>query len=144
MAVHLIKMAVGAEDIADLARWQAERRAQRAAAGEPPFARHLTRSTPKRAVEVLDGGSIYWVVRGWIMVRQRILELEDARNPEGLIRCGIVLHEELVRVVPRRCRPFQGWRYLEPTDAPVDIAEGAAPDEMPPEMQAELRELGLL
>ena len=144
MPVHLIKMAVGVETTDHLAQIQAERRAQRAAAGEPEVARHLTRNTPRRAAEVLGGGSMYWVVRGHILVRQRILALEDARNPEGLPRCGIALHEELVRVFPRRCRPFQGWRYLEPPDAPPDLTMDAPDDALPPALEAELRELGLL
>lgn len=145
MTVHLIKLSVGVESFEHLQRIQDGRRAAARERGEPPVARHLTRSTPRRAEEVLDGGSIYWVIRGVIQARQRVIGLESATNPEGLPRCAIVLGEPLVRTVPRHCRPFQGWRYLRPEDAPPDLgsAEELA-ETMPPEMLAELKELGLI
>lgn len=145
MTVHLIKLSVGTENVDDLQRFQDRRRTAARERGEAPLARHLTRSTPRRAEEVLDGGSIYWVIRGVIQARQPVIGLESSTNPEGLPRCAIVLGEPLVRTVPRHCRPFQGWRYLQPADAPPDL--GSAEDlaeTMPPEMLAELKDLGLI
>ena len=146
MSLHLIKMAVGIEDVPHLARVQQQRREQARARGEAPVARHLTRMTPRRSAELLDGGSIYWVIRGLVQVRQRILALDAATGSDGVPRCAIGLDAALLRVVPRPCRPFQGWRYLDPADAPPDSsAPGAADsDELPPQLAAELRELGLL
>ena len=145
MSVNLIKMAVGIEDVPHLARVQQQRRDAARERGEPPIARHVTRSTPRRAEDVLDGGSIYWVVRGFVQVRQRILDLECTVGGDGVPRCAIVLDEILVRTAPRPCRPFQGWRYLAAKDAPPDLpGTGLGEDELPPELAMELRELGLL
>ncbi|MFN4089577.1 MAG: DUF1489 family protein, partial [Alphaproteobacteria bacterium] len=105
--VHLIKLAVGIEDVGHLARVQAERRASARARGETPVARHVTRSRPKRSTAVLAGGSIYWVIRGLVQVRQRIVGIEDVVDADGVPRCALALDDGLVRVVPRPCRPFQ-------------------------------------
>ena len=145
MTLNLIKMAVGVEDVPHLARIQQQRRDAARGRGEPPVARHVTRMTPRRGEAVLDGGSIYWVIRGFVQVRQRILDLECTNGEDGVQRCGIVLDEILVRTAPRPCRPFQGWRYLQPKDAPPDIPSLAAGDEeLPPELALKLQELGLL
>ena len=145
MTVNLIKMAVGVEDVPHLARIQQQRRDAARGRGQPPVARHVTRMTPRRTDEVLDGGSIYWVIRGFVQVRQRILDLECTVGEDGISRCGIVLDEILVRTQPRPCRPFQGWRYLQPKDAAPDLAGlGSGEDELPPKLMMELRELGLL
>ena len=145
MTLNLIKMAVGIEDVPHLARVQQQRRDAARDRGEPPVARHVTRMTPRRTEDVLDGGSIYWVIHGFVQVRQRILDLECVTGEDGIARCGIVLDEILVRTNPRPCRPFQGWRYLHPKDAAPDLATMAAgDDELPPELAMKLRELGLL
>ncbi len=147
MKLNLIKLCVGVDSIDVLAESQKRRRAERKAAGEPAESRHITRMTPRRRVELLDGGSLYWVISGYVQVRQRILRLDEVHDADGIRRCAIVLHPELVRTQWRARRPFQGWRYLPGEDAPPDLPPGATAgeiDEMPTEMQAELRRLGLI
>lgn len=115
------------------------------AAGESFQLRHLTRSTPRRSAEVLDGGSIYWVIKGAVRARQRIIDIDTAINHKGLPRCALIFDPELVSVRARPMRAFQGWRYLEVADAPPDaIGIQDQSDELPAEMAEELRELGLL
>lgn len=144
MALHLIKLCVGVDSMASLAEWQAYRTAQRAAAGEGTDLYHRTRQMPRRRKELLDGGSMYWVIKGVIQVRQRILDLREAQCQDGIRRCDIILDPELVPVRLRPRRAFQGWRYLPGEDAPRDLtgAEGDA-DDIPEKMRAELIELGL-
>jgi hypothetical protein len=146
MTVHLIKLCVGCESPQDLREWQEARLAERRKRGERLVLQHLTRSTPKRRDEVLDGGSLYWVIKGYVRVRQRIVGLEAAVGEDGEPRCAIIYDPELVAVTPRQHRPFQGWRYLEPERAPEDLREGEWPPGEEPSsgMLAELRELGLL
>lgn len=145
MPLHLIKLAVGIDTVEQLQVRQTQR--LRAARRDDPSARLriLTRNMPRRAGEVVDGGSLYWVVRGQICVRQAIVAIETVEaNAEGR-HCAIYLDPELVRTVTRRSRPFQGWRYFEADNAPSDIAGRAdMAHEPPPEMAAELRELGLI
>jgi hypothetical protein len=138
MPVHLLKLCVGVESIDQLARFQARRLANE---GE---LYHKTRHTPRRADEVLDGGSIYWIIKGFVRVRQRIVGIERQTNEARGAHCHLVLDPELVPTVAQPRRPHQGWRYLEPADAPADAAHGEAEEEPPPEMAEELRELGLL
>ncbi len=146
MTVHLKKLCVGVDEIAQLRSWQDRQRRLAGSADAPrPYARHLTRNFPRRADELLDGGSLYWVVRGVMQVRQRIVGLEQVLDGDARALCEIRLDPELVLVEPRRARPFQGWRYLEVGDAPPDVVVGSGDEpEMPPRMRAELRELGLL
>lgn len=144
MALHLQKLSVGVEDIGHLRRLQAARLERARAEGRAPRLFHLTRMTPARREEVLEGGSIYWVVRGVMCVRQRILDLEPAFRETGEPACAIILDPLLTETLPRPCRPFQGWRYLAAGDAPPDRRRVAGDDEMPPELVAELRSLGLL
>jgi hypothetical protein len=131
--LHLIKLCVGCDSVEDLALWQRKR---------SPL-EHWTRNHPKRAKEILAGGSLYWVIKGQIRVRQRIVGLERREDEEG-IWCSIVLGRRLFRLRPRPHRPFQGWRYLEAGDAPPDLRKGEAADELPEKLAAELRALGLL
>lgn len=119
--LNLLKLSVGSASVEDLARWQKSRSAERAQRGERACPVHVTRMWPRREAELLDGGSLYWVVAGAIAVRQRILGLEETRDGEGIRRCRIVLDPTLVRVAARPCRPFQGWRYLPAGDAPSDL-----------------------
>jgi hypothetical protein len=134
--LHLLKMAVGVDDIEHLRQLRADRRAERGGSWV------YTRNRPRRAEDVLAGGSIYWVIRGHIRVRQRIVGFRAERDAEGRRYCLIEVDEPLVPTLPRSCRPFQGWRYLSPGDAPPDRETQGAP---PPErMLAELRELGLI
>ena len=145
MTVHLVKLCVGCDSIEDLAAWQKKRLAdQRRKGVKKPVLRHVTRNTPKRGVELIDGGSIYWVIKGVIRVRQRIVDMKAVVS-DGEPHCALILDRKLVRVVPRGMRAFQGWRYLEASAAPADLGErkdGLV--DMPPQMVDELRELGLL
>jgi len=137
MTVHLKKLSVGVTSIDSLRGYQAQRLAN---VGKLV---HVTRNRPRRAEELLDGGSIYWIIKGVMTARQAIIDLVEAQRADGRPACGIVLSPEIISVAPIRMRIFQGWRYLEVTDAPIDI--GSDYDEnMPSEFVAELRELGIL
>ena len=144
MPLGLLKMCVGVAEIEQLARWQQARLSKLRDDGEPAKLRHVTRHTPRRAAEILDGGSLYWVIKGYVRVRQRIVALERIESDEGKTKCGLVLYPELVRTELQPRRPHQGWRYLEADDAPADLPGGVASYDMPEAMVAELRELGLL
>lgn len=146
MPVHLIKLAVGIESIDHLHERQKQRMDERKAAGDGRVLRILTRNTPRRAEELTaEGGSIFWVIKGRVLVRQQINSVEAATAQDGTPRCAIHLDPKLIRVRTRRSRPFQGWRYLEDDNAPSDLPAGAAEEEEPPaEMAEELRELGLI
>ena len=138
--IHLIKLSVGSESVATKAAWQAEHMAK---TGQE--LRHVTRMWPKREKELLQGGSIYWVIKGNVLARQKIIRLDEVIGADGIRRCGIILAPELMQTVPQPRRPFQGWRYLAVEDAPRDttiFAPGA--DELPVEMQADLASLGVL
>ena len=141
MPLHLIKLCVGVESVQDLADWQAGRLKQLKKAGAKPLLSHVTRTTPKRRDEILDGGSLYWVIKGYTAVRQPIVDLVAAEK-QGVPHCAIVYAPELIPVARRAQRAFQGWRYLEAASAPPDL-KGAALD-APPELQQALAELGLL
>jgi len=144
MTVHLLKLCVGVDTVDELAMYQHRRLTTMRKVKQKPQLRHVTRHRPRRDDEVLDGGSLYWVIRGFVQVRQRIIGLEAVDTDEGR-KCGLLLHPELVRTELQPRRPHQGWRYLEPKDAPLDLAAVAGVDaEMPAELRAELRELGLL
>lgn len=138
MPLHIIKLSVGSESVEDLAAWQA---AQLARQEKAPRLMHVTRMTPKRRDEILDGGSIYWVIKGFTCVRQRIVDLVEATKG-GVPGCGIVYEPELIQVARRPTRAFQGWRYLKPEAAPPDLGRAAL--DAPPELQQALAELGLL
>lgn len=142
-SVHLIKLSVGPQHLGQLEAWQQARLAEKVRRGEPAVLVHVTRNTPKRGAELLDGGSIYWVIKGWIVARQPLLELR-LLEIDGVPHCGLVLAPDMIRVVPRRHRPFQGWRYLAPEAAPADLTSSAIDPNMPEDMQRELAELGLL
>ena len=137
MTVHLIKMAVGVDDLDHLIEM---RRARRKREGEGPVC-HRTRHMPKRAAEILDGGSLYWVIKGLIRVRQRVVALTAETDEEGGRSCVIAMDHTLIPTEPQPQRPFQGWRYFDPDDAPPD-RHGA--DELPAKLVRELRALGLL
>lgn len=145
MALHLLKLCVGAESIADLSSWIAERRAAAEAAGRTYEQTHTTRMVPTRTAELLDGGSLYWVIKGQIAARQRLTDIRPFTDAEGIGRCHLVMEPVVVPVEPRPFRPFQGWRYLQAKDAPRDLAEhGGDLGEMPEALRRELAGLGLL
>ena len=141
MTLHLIKLCVGADSIEDLANWQKKRAAERKKKGGKGEIMHVTRMTPKRSDELLDGGSLYWVIKGQIAVRQRLLALKPVTR-EGVPHCAFVLDKKLVPTVRRAHRAFQGWRYFDPKDAPRDLK--ATDKSIPDALRAELTELGLL
>lgn len=136
MTLHLIKLAVGADSLDDI------RRFQQARLQNYGHIFHLTRQTPKRLDELLDGGSLYWVVKGWICARQEITDHGVMTTEEGIQKCKLLLGPALVEVERRPQRPFQGWRYLDAERAPPDRRMGE--EEPPPEMAEELRRLGLI
>ena len=145
MPLHLIKLCVGADSVRDLEDWITEKLKAKRKNGEKPEHIHRTRMVPKRAAELTDGGSLYWVIRGEVMCRQRIRDVRPFRDKDGIGRCGLVLEPKVVLVQPRPYRAFQGWRYLAAKEAPQDldkVAKGAA--NMPETMRRELRELGLM
>lgn len=139
MTLHLRKLCVGVDSVEELQEWQARRLKRRQGL------RHDTRMMPTRRDEILDGGSLYWIIKGFMQVRQPILDITEETDAEGRGFARLHLGPELVRVVPRSHRPFQGWRYLEATDAPPDLAPAdQGGSDLPPRLQAELRALGIL
>lgn len=138
--LNLIKICVGAETVEDLLTWQRHPRAK----GPDGMPTHVTRMWPKRADELLDGGSLYWVFKGAILARQRILRLDEVWGGDGITRCGIVLDPDVTRTVAATRRPFQGWRYLKQEDAPADLPKARAGDDsLPPDLDAMLAQIGL-
>ncbi len=142
MTVNLLKLSVGTETVNGLAAWVNERVAYNQKRGWGAVHDHATRMFPKRRAELLDGGSIYWVIKGVVLVRQRILDLKEARGPDGRRRCAIILEPALIETEAQPRRAFQGWRYLAPEDAPADLKGGGG--RAASKLRAELAELGLL
>jgi hypothetical protein len=139
--LHLTKLCVGISDIGALRAVQAARLAR----GEG--LRHLTRSFPRRAREVVEGGSLYWVIAGATVVRQRVVDIQEAAYEDGSKCAALFFDAELVPVAARATRPFQGWRYLDPAAAPPDLAglgEAEGSEALPAAMRRELESLGLL
>lgn len=151
MTVHLVKLCVGIDSIAELVQYREEMAKKRGRSKKPLEDSHWTRSFPRRAEEVLDGGSLYWVIRGQICVRHRILRLDEVEDDEGRAYCAIVYDPTVIVTDIRPRRAFQGWRYLEADDAPPDrpdqhaaLAHALAEEDIPEGLRAELRSLGLL
>ncbi len=138
MPLNLVKLCVGVSEVSELAHWQSIR------LREQKRIFHVTRMIPRRRDEVLDGGSLYWVIKAMISVRQRIVDIEPFTDIDGINRCRLVFDPQLVLVRPTPRRAFQGWRYLKAEDAPPDLAVGDKTADMPSEMRNELAELGLL
>lgn len=139
--INLVKLCVGAEQVQDLLDWQQNPRAK----GADGYPRHVTRMWPKQADKLLNGGSLYWVFKGEVLCRQRILRLDEVVEADGILRCGIVLDPELHRTASTPKRPFQGWRYLQPADAPPDLRKGRDTETpLPPELNRALAEIGVL
>ena len=145
MTLHLIKLCVGADSVEDLEGWIASRLREMRRAGETPEHRHTTRMMPKRLDDVLDGGSLYWVIRGTVQARQRIVNIRPFRDSDGIQRCHLVMDPQVVATEHQPRRAFQGWRYLPEDDAPRDLGRDAAGlRALPPELRTALAELGLL
>ena len=138
--IHLLKLSVGTESVEDLQHWQDSQRHR----WPKGCSVHVTRMWPKREAEVLSGGSIYWVIKGVILCRQRIVGLEAVTGSDGISRCAMIFDAELIRTEAAMRRPFQGWRYLDPKDAPGDLAKGREKEEaLPPALAQALAEIGL-
>jgi len=135
MPLHLIKLAVGAQNLDDVKRWQESR---------PRPLKHQTRNTPRRAKEILDGGSIYWVINRFLTARQRIVGIEEGRRDDGTGCTDLLLDPTLIQVQARAVKPFQGWRYLPAADAPADVAAGATSCQLPEALRRDLAALCLL
>ncbi|MBV9953939.1 MAG: DUF1489 domain-containing protein [Pseudolabrys sp.] len=145
MSLHMIKLCVGCDSIQDLEEWVEQKLKEKKRKGQKAEHIHTTRMVPKRAEELTDGGSLYWVIKGLISCREKILDIRPFVDKDGIGRCRVVLDGKIVPVEPRPYRAFQGWRYFEIKDAPRDLGR-AAPglSKMPEHLRRELRELGLL
>ncbi|SEN02072.1 hypothetical protein SAMN04488003_1084 [Loktanella fryxellensis] len=138
--VNLVKLSVGTESIDDMLTWQRHRSAQ----VKDGQYYHVTRMWPKREAELLDGGSIYWVIKGVIQCRQRIVALREIIGQDEIRRCGLVLAPEVIRTASTPKKAFQGWRYLTPADVPPDLgARQQTEDALPPELQKALAAIGV-
>ncbi len=138
--INLLKLCVGTETVEELAAWQAQRRMH----WPDGLPRHITRMWPKRSDALLNGGSLYWVFKGTILARQRITALEEINGEDGILRCGLVLNPEIHRTEAAPRRPFQGWRYLTPEDAPRDLPKARTTDDpLPAELARALADIGL-
>jgi hypothetical protein len=145
MPLHLIKLCVGCDTIGELEDWIEENRAHHRRLGRDYEQTHTTRMMPKRSDALLDGGSLYWVIKGQVACRQQLLAVRPFADVDGVGRCRFVLESLVVAVEPRPCRPFQGWRYLEAKDAPRDLGRASGDLAVMPEaMRRELADLGLL
>lgn len=145
MVLNLIKLCVGCESVEDLEEWIADRLDDKRRAGEPVEQYHTTRMVPTRGPEIVEGGSLYWVIKGSVQCRQLITEIRPFTDKEGIGRCHLVLDPGVVRTEWQPRRAFQGWRYLKPSDAPADLGQGRVGwAEMPSKLRQELAELGLL
>lgn len=145
MTLHLVKLCVGVGSVEELAAWQQGRMQAQRRAGETPRLFHATFQTPKRQTDLMDGGSLYWVIKGAIQARQALTGFDEGHRADGSRCCLILLDPELVAVRPVPRRAFQGWRYLDATDAPADLGPpGKELSAMPPELRRELAELCLL
>jgi hypothetical protein len=140
MALNILKLCVGADSVEDLLQWQA----QHLGLWPAGRAEHITRMWPKRAEEVLDGGSLYWVIKGQVLARQRILALEPRQGADGIARCALVLDAQVIRTEAAARRPFQGWRYLAAEESPRDLPKGRALETaLPASLAQALAEIGL-
>ncbi len=144
MALNLIKLCVGCDSVEDLEGWIDFRLREKERAGLKPEHFHTTRMVPKRADELTAGGSLYWVIKGQVQCRQRLVEVRPFTDKEGVGRCHLVLEPKVVRTQWQPKRAFQGWRYLKAGEAPADLPDDADLKAMPGHLRSELAELGLL
>ena len=139
--INLVKLSVGSETVESLQEWQNTNKAQ----GSDGLPRHVTRMWPKREADLLKGGSLFWVIKGFLQCRQRILRLDEVIGKDGIRRCAIVLDPEIIRTTNVRKRPFQGWRYLAVEDAPLDLPKRAFEDDhIPPSLAGALADIGVV
>ncbi|WP_457647712.1 DUF1489 family protein [Profundibacter sp.] len=138
--INLVKLSVGIDSVEHLQTY----RARILREGGPKHPRHITRMWPRREKELLNGGSIYWVIKGVIQCRQRVIRLDEVIGEDGIRRCAIVMDPEIIRTQSAVRRPFQGWRYLEPADSPADLGKGAvAGGDLPVELMSALADIGV-
>jgi hypothetical protein len=138
--VNLLKLSVGIDSVEHLQTYRARIRKE----GGPKQPRHITRMWPRREAELLNGGSIYWVIKGVILCRQKVLRLDEVIGEDGIRRCAIVMDPEIIRTQNVVRRPFQGWRYMDVADCPADLAKGnSAQDDLPPELMTALADIGV-
>ena len=138
--INLLKLSVGSVSVEDHEDWQVSQRQH----WPPGQAIHVTRMFPKREPEILEGGSLYWVIKGAILCRQRILDLQEVNLGDGIPRCALIMDQEIIRTEAAPRRPFQGWRYLDPKDSPRDLPKARAKDDpLPPALAQALAEIGL-
>lgn len=139
--INLIKLSVGSKSVESLIDWQETPRAK----GPDGLPRHVTRMWPRRAKELLNGGSVYWVIQGLVQCRQRIIRLDEVTGGDGIRRCAIVLDPAVIRTSTAPKRPFQGWRYLSQGDAPADLPMARQNEEaLPADLSAALADIGVL
>lgn len=139
--LNLIKLSVGSESVESISNWQSTKQARR----HNGKLCHVTRMWPRREGEIVEGGSIYWVIRGLVLARQNILGFEAHEGQDGIKRCAIVLDEDLIRTVPQPRKAFQGWRYLAGSDAPLDLDHALdISSPLPPNLEQELAQIGVL
>jgi hypothetical protein len=138
--INILKLSVGSDSVEDHESWQIGQRPH----WPPGKAIHVTRMWPKREAEVLEGGSLYWVIKGLILCRQQVLDLAEVNLGDGILRCALILDAPIIRTEPAPRRPFQGWRYLDPKDSPRDLPLGRAKDDpLPPALARALADIGL-
>jgi hypothetical protein len=138
--INLLKLSVGSDSVEDHESWQVSQRDR----WPPGCAIHVTRMWPKREADILEGGSLYWVIKGLILCRQRIVDLQEVNLGDGIPRCALILDQEIIRTEAAPRRPFQGWRYLDPKDSPRDLMKGREREEaLPPALEQALAEIGL-
>ena len=140
--MHLQKLSVGSVSIESLQEWQYSVVGRRKAQGLLPCHEHVTRMFPKQKDALLDGGSLYWVIKGMMVCRNRIIGLEETRNGQGLKACAILMDPQLIPVEPLQRRAFQGWRYLKPEDAPADIQAVGGASDLPAHLRQKLVQIG--
>jgi hypothetical protein len=138
MPLHLLKLCVGVSEVSEMRQWVKNAR------NDLDTLDHTTRMFPKRRDEILDGGSLYWVIRGMILCRQPIADLVPVTGADGIARCRIEFKPKIILVRPSPRRAFQGWRYLSAEDAPPDLKSGTGAEDMSETMRRELAALGLL
>jgi len=144
MTLHLVKLCVGADSAESLQAWIDFRVEQARMAGLEEVTTHTTRMVPTRKDELLDGGSLYWVIKGKIQARQHLIDIRPFTDEAGIKRCDLVLEPRIILTQYQPKRPFQGWRYLKAKDAPADLRVSGDPTAMPDAMRRDLTELCLL
>lgn len=144
MALNLLKLCVGVSSVEELQAWRDYKRQENTRKGLPDESKHTTRMVPKRIEELLEGGSLYWVIKGNVQIRQVLTDIRPFTDANGIRRCDLVLDPQLILTSWQPRRAFQGWRYLKPEDAPPDLEGNDMSGSLPSELRVELANLGLL